>query len=163
MRNRGGSGRVELSPANVDGDWTERSVWIEWEPPRNFVAGESHHIDALSALTGPVRKNGYLVPVSVRFVREPHNPYDSNALRAEVEGRLVGYLGRALAAQVAPVVDRFGCREFSVCGVIRGGEPDAPNIGVHIWLGRRTAAGPEFNLVDHGGEVGWPPGAHEGE
>jgi HIRAN domain len=157
-----GDDYYELSEPNVDDDWAARNAWVDWEPPRNFVAGESHHMGALAALTGPPRQNGYLVPVSVRFVREPNNPYDANALRAEVNGLLVGYLRRHIAAQAAPALDRFGCVEFSVCGIIRGGQPDAPNIGVHIWLGRRTTAGPEFNLLDQAGEVAWPPHDHEG-
>jgi hypothetical protein len=111
---------------------------------------------------GKAPENGYLIPLSVRFVREPANPYDRNALRAEVDGLLVGYLQRHIAAQVAPALDRFGCREFNVCGLIRGGEPDAPNLGVHVWLGRRTTAGPEFSLLDQAGEVAWPPHEYEG-
>ena len=42
------------------------------------------------------------------------------------------------------------------------GTPGAPNIGVHLWLGRRAAPGPEITQLDDGGQVPWPPFDSEG-
>jgi hypothetical protein len=152
----------EFAAPNVSADWATGDDWLLWESPRNFVAGESHYLPALRALTGPVREYGYLRPSEVCFVREADNAYDGNAWRAEVGGRLVGYVRREIAAQLSPPLDRFGCATFTVCGVLRGGSISAPNVGVHVWLNRRTSAGPELVLADSAREVPWPPHEQEG-
>jgi hypothetical protein len=152
----------ELAAPNVPADWAAGDDWLTWEPPRDFVAGESHYVKALRALTGEPREDGYLRPVEVRFVREPDNAYDANAWRAEVEGKLIGYVRREIAAQMARPLDDFGCSTFSVCGVLRGGWIDAPNVGVHVWLDKRTTPGPELSLADHAREVAWPPHSKAG-
>lgn len=153
---------VELSPANVDANWRDGDAWLGWESPRNFVAGESHYMPALRKLTGEPREAGYLIPVEVVFVREPTNQYDSNAWRAEVQGQLIGYLRRPLAAQFAAALDPHGLTKVRVCGVIRGGSIDAPNLGVHIWPERRPCPGPELRQVDEALSVPWPPSGTEG-
>ena len=46
---------------------------------------------------------------SVMLVREPDNPFDTNAIRVErMNGEQFGYLNRQLAAQVAPRFDTYG-------------------------------------------------------
>jgi hypothetical protein len=72
----------------------------------------------------------------VRFVREPDNAYDRNAIRAEVMGHRVGYLRRHLAEQLAPALDRGRCTDFEVPGLLRGGSTRARNVGCHVWLNR---------------------------
>ena len=42
----------------------------------------------------------------LEMVREPGNPYDSNAVRVEWRGRTLGYLPRADNAAVARQLDR---------------------------------------------------------
>lgn len=153
---------VELSPANVEPNWREGQAWLAWEAPRNFVAGESHYMPALRELAGEPRQNGYLIPAEVVFVREPTNRYDSNAWRAEVEGRHIGYAARHIAAQLTQGFDPFRLSSFTVCGVLRGGSLDAPNIGVHIWPDRRPCPGPEIRQVDDALAVSWPPSPGEG-
>jgi Short C-terminal domain/HIRAN domain len=153
---------VELSPANVDAHWRSGDAWLTWESPRNFVAGESHYMPALRELTGEPRESGYLIPVEVVFVREPTNQYDANAWRAEVDGRLIGYARRHLAAQLAAALDPHGLTTFTVCGVLRGGSLDAPNLGVHVWPERRPCPGPELHQVDEALSVPWPPSGAEG-
>lgn len=101
------------------------------------------------------------MPADVKLVREPSNPYDANAIRAEVDRQLIGYLARHVAAQLAPALDGARCRSFGVCGVIRGGSYAAPNLGVHIWLEMLTTPGPEIRLTDDFGEVSWPPRGNE--
>jgi hypothetical protein len=152
-----------LAPANVGVGWTGTEEWHEWDAPGNFISGESHYKAALTALAGPPRQEGYLIPVKVAIVREPTNAYDSNAFRAEVDGRHVGYLSRHIAAQLAGPLDAAGCGRFEVCGVLRGGSVDAPNIGIHVWLSRRLSQGPEIMQRDEGGLVSWPPYDDEGK
>jgi hypothetical protein len=154
--------RSELAPANVAAGWGEEGGWRRWPAPSNFITGESHYTDALRALAGPPRQNGYLIPVTVTLVREPENRYDPNAFRAQVGGRRVGYIARQIAAQLAPPLDRCGCSSFQLCGVLRGGSDRAPGLGVHVWLDRRLSAGPELVRTDDAGHVSWPPYEEEG-
>jgi len=152
----------ELAEANVPTDWRETNAWRAWEAPRNFVAGESHYIAALTKLAGKPRPHGYLLPVEVSFDREPDNPYDGNAWKALVDGEHVGYVARHIAMQLAPVLDPLHVRSFSVCGVIRGGSLEAPNLGVHVWPERRPSPGPALQQVDDALGVPWPPDIDEG-
>ncbi len=153
--------QLELAAPNVPADWIESHAWCEWESPKNFVIGESHYQDALAALCGPLRADGYCRAVEVMLIREPNNPYDHNRFRAEIGGQLVGHLRKELAAQIAPLVDKAKCRSFGVAGVVRGGWPDAPNFGCHLWLHRRTGPGPEIVQLDDAGDANWPPRAGE--
>ncbi len=149
--------RSSLPDANVPADWIERRAWLDWEPPRNYIAGEARHLEALERIAGPTCEEGYCFAVPVEFVREPRNPYDGNAFRAEVGGYLVGHLRRHLAAQLASPLDSAGCSRFTVAGVVRGGSTSAPNLGVHVWLGRRLSPGPVIEIADDAHEVPWPP------
>jgi HIRAN domain len=153
---------AELACANVAPRWAESGEWLTWGSPRNLVAGESYHLGELQSLCGEPTENGYLQPVEARFIREPSNPYDPNAWRVEVAGIPIGHARRELAAVLSETLDRVGCSSFNVCGVLRGGSFDAPNIGVHVWLERRTTEGPEIVFLDAVGEVVWPPYDGEG-
>ncbi len=154
---------TELAPVNVGASWTGTEEWRGWDAPGNFISGESHYKAALTALAGPPRHEGYLIPVKVAIVREPTNAYDPNAFRAEVDGHHIGYLARHIAAQLADPLDAAGCGRFEVCGILRGGSVDAPNIGIHVWLSRRLSPGPEILQRDEGGLVSWPPYDDEGK
>jgi hypothetical protein len=45
---------------------------------------------------------------SVTLRREPHNPFDRNAIRVDnAHGEQIGYLRKELAAQLAPAFDRL--------------------------------------------------------
>jgi hypothetical protein len=73
-------------------DWIERRLWAGWEAPRNYVAGARSYLAALTAMVGSTCAEGYCLPTTVTFVREPGNRYDRNAFRAEVTGRHIGHL-----------------------------------------------------------------------
>jgi hypothetical protein len=150
---------VELVPF----DWIESRAWLSWDPPRNYIAGEASYKQSLRKLTGPPRADGYCVPVVVRLVREPTNSYDANAIRADVSGACIGYLRRHLAAQLAPVLDRAKCSEFTVPGLLRGGSTAARNVGCHVWLDRSmTVNGPSLTLPrEDEWIVPWPVNAWE--
>lgn len=149
-----------LAAINVTVGWKQGS-WIDWPAPRNVVAGESHYQEALVAIAGPICERGYCLPVEALLIREPSNPYDPNAIRVEVAHRKIGYVARAIAAQLADGLDEAGCSAFSVCGVVRGGSETARTLGVHLWLDRRVSLGPQIAFHDDEGVVAWPP--NEGE
>ena len=162
------SGRPQREPfvladANVPIDWRESGVWRKWSAPRSIIAGESHYMAALQKLTGPLREQGYLLPVCVLLHREPENPYDANAIRAEVELRHCGYIARGLAKAISPLLDSYGIKTFLVPGILRGGSFEAPNIGVQIWIDKRIAAGPEISMSSTADCSPWPPYDGEGE
>jgi hypothetical protein len=159
------SRKPRLVAANVADDWVDSRAWVGWDPPRNMIRGESHYqpaIRRLCGMSGMPRRQGYLRAVCIDLVREPANKYDSNALAARVENLVVGYLGREFAAQLAPVLDKHKIRSVRVCGVIRGGTPTAPSLGVHIWLDRRPCEGPGLIHADSVHVVAWPPFDGEG-
>lgn len=42
-------------------------------------------------------------------MREPHNPYDSNAIRVDnLHHEKIGHIKRETAAMLAPLMDRYG-------------------------------------------------------
>lgn len=67
------------------------------------MAGESHYQDALHAIAGTC-EGEVRFETTAALVPEPGNPHDPNAVRVEVDGRLVGYLPRAAAVAYGPVV-----------------------------------------------------------
>lgn len=152
----------DVSAPTTAPDWNAQKLWKRWGPPRNYIAGEASYKHTLTELVGPVREYGYLEAVAVYLIRDRDNPYDSNAFRAELNERLIGYLRRHLAAQLAPHADRLGCTSFEVPGIIRGGTPAASLLGCHIWLEHRLGPGPHITLgPDPEWDVPWPP--YEGE
>ena len=150
---------VEVEPPNVQSDWRDPDVWAEWDAPCNWIAGESKYPEAFAAIAGAPRDEGYLVPVCVVLTREPRNQYDPNAIVATVDGHIVGYISRDVAAAVSPALDQSGVSELRVCGIVRGGYTRRKNFGVHIWLDKHPEPSVQINLVTDGiGQVGsWPP------
>ena len=68
------------------------------------VVGESHYHADLAGLMVALRNDfeATEVTTAARLVREPGNPYDRNAGRVEIHGKLVGYLSRDEAADIQP-------------------------------------------------------------
>jgi hypothetical protein len=63
------------------------------------VVGESNYQDTLEYLNGGRSDESAETEIRALVVPDPSNPHDSNAVRIQVQGRLVGYLGRADAAR----------------------------------------------------------------
>lgn len=144
-------------------EWIEEQDWYtEWEHPRNLISGESYYMPALLKVSGLKTPGGDGInrPVEVAFTREPTNPHDRNAFAAHVAGQLVGHLRAQYAAAIATTCDQARCREFVVCGFLRGGAENYPNIGCHIWPNRRLTSGPVIAVDDDDWTVPWPPPAH---
>ena len=154
-----------LSGPNVQQDWIIDKSWSEWEAPLNIVRGEFYHKKPLESLVGSPRQGGYFVPVKVTLCREPSNKHDSNAIRAEVEGKLVGYIAKEVAAALSPALDSVGCVTFSVAGIICGGSKADDNLECHVWVGRRLSPGPLISFapkMENSFKINWPPDNQEG-
>ncbi len=156
--------KPKLAAPNVPPRWKESKDWASWEPPINAVHGESHRQDALWSICGSQgpKRGGYTTFANVLIAREPNNPVDRNALRVTVGGLHVGYVAREIAEQLSPGLDKAKVRDFTVPGVVRGGSPDSPSLGIHLWLGRRITSGPEVTIEDDVARserfrVAWPP------
>ena len=90
--------------------------WLE-------VRGESNYQDAFKSIAGPKGEDGYNLPVTVALVREPANPWDTNAVAVKCGEWTVGFLSREAAEMFAPVIDTKNAAGETVCleGHIRGG------------------------------------------
>ncbi len=68
---------------------------------------------------------------TLELIREPDNPYDSNAIRVMDAGRTLGYIPAAQAATLAPYMDAG--EEIANCFIdrITGGDL---NLGVNITI-----------------------------
>ena len=76
------------------------------------VYGEENYQDALIRLAGPYTKEGKRLVCDADLYLEPNNPYDRNAIRVEIEGTTVGYIGR----YDAPVLRR----QLKAIGILDG-------------------------------------------
>lgn len=95
---------TDLMPVDV---WS-RSHWGDQQ-----VVGERYHEQALRRLLpGKLPMDGIDQPETALLVREPHNKYDSNAVRVEIRGQHVGYLPAEDARRYRPIFDHMangGC------------------------------------------------------
>ncbi|MDR7402375.1 MAG: hypothetical protein QN155_09125 [Armatimonadota bacterium] len=102
------------------------------------IVGESKYQHHLEAICGGRTEEGVDITKSARLVLEDTNPYDRNAVRIEIEGRVVGYLNRQDARAYREYLERIGAvRAIGICEArIRGGwkrgEHDQGHFGV--WL-----------------------------
>lgn len=101
------------------------------------IVGESHRQDALAAIAGPKAEvsKSHAVPVTLRC--EPSNQYDSNAIRVEALGHLVGYVAREQAALLGPQLLRVFQGVLGARGLIVGGWRDRDSeghYGIRGWI-----------------------------
>lgn len=82
------------------------------------IYGEQHYMEVLSKHVSLVR-SGFSKPKQVRIllVREPHNPFDGNAIQMKSGSDVLGYVPREAAEVWAPFVDEakqygYGCGAF---------------------------------------------------
>lgn len=101
------------------------------------VVGESYRQDVIERIAGGKSEHGKHTRVGLTLRCEPKNPYDSDAVRVECMGQLVGYVARDEAADLSPALleNHGGCIEAH--GVIVGGWKDATSeghFGVRAWI-----------------------------
>lgn len=160
--------RQHLADPNCDlAAVTASHEWRTWPSPLNAVGGEHHYQKQIHrALGAGLVPNGHLEVVAVTLERDAANEYDSNAVRAVVNGEHVGHLRRPIAAQLGPAMDRSKVRAGQVVGLARGGASNSgvDLIGIHVWLDRLLAPLPAVTLqVTPDLLVSWPPFAREGK
>ncbi len=97
------------------------------------VVGESQYQDALWEIAGGIRRDPVRHPADAVLLPEPDNPYDPNAIRVLIDGRVVGYLSRDDAAVYLPGLRRLmaSCDSGYVAleGQIVGGGSRGDGIG----------------------------------
>jgi hypothetical protein len=102
------------------------------------VVGEASYQDAFEAICGKRKEEGENKAVEALIAPEPDNPYDPNAFKVMVSGKIVGYLPRRFAENLRNIYQRCGMTDttlLSVGGVIRGGwERDGIKGHYGIWL-----------------------------
>ncbi|RYP81226.1 hypothetical protein EKO23_23860 [Nocardioides guangzhouensis] len=102
------------------------------------VVGESRYQEHLRSICGGDPANKVLQAVTAVLVPEPDNPYDSNAVCVQIEGAVVGYLPRDVAAQYLPglsqlMTERHGY--IALEGVVVGGGMIGSRTGnLGVWL-----------------------------
>jgi hypothetical protein len=80
------------------------------------AVGEASYQHALERLVGGKCEDGWDEVVQARLVREPTNSHDPNAVKVEVDGIQVGYLGRADAiAYKAALLQVEKAKAVAVC------------------------------------------------
>jgi len=102
------------------------------------VAGESHYQDALRELAAWDGAEDLRRETVAALVPEPENPHDRNAVRVEIEGRLVGYLPRAAARSYRALLRPYAKAGARVtCDAMiaaRAAHGEAAPIGVFVKL-----------------------------
>ena len=104
------------------------------------VKGESFYQDALDRVCGGKCSEGHARKVLAVLQPEFANPYDKNAIAVRVDGQLVGYMAKELAADYAPIarlLDEKGkvgaARAFIRGGWVRPGG-DEGHFGIELEL-----------------------------
>ena len=81
------------------------------------VAGESHYQGNLEMICRGRSEDGHQLRVEATLILDDENPYDSNAVRVDIQGLPVGHLSRKEAVRYR----RSGAGEALVDAEIRGG------------------------------------------
>jgi HIRAN domain len=71
------------------------------------VVGEAFYQDALEAVAGGKTEDSCTLEKWAVLVREPENPYDSNAVAIYILGQRVGYLSRDDAEEYSILIDEL--------------------------------------------------------
>lgn len=86
------------------------------------VVGERSYQATIGRIVGGRQHDGVAHRCVAQLVLEDDNPYDpGNAVRVEINGLVVGYLARTVAAAVRDAVPRTPTRRFSVPAIVIGG------------------------------------------
>lgn len=91
-----------------------------------FVEGYPENILTINKLQQAKTGDIYL-----QLVRNPENPYDSNAVEVRLNQQMLGHLPRDIAARVAPIMDQ-GYRYIAVIHQVRISSDNPNNPGLDI-------------------------------
>jgi hypothetical protein len=115
----------------------KRSAWTRGDECSELVAavGESNFQETLSRVCGSSRWEDVRFDCIAALVREPNNPYDSNAISViQVEGQIVGYLSREDAKAYGPFVATHGVDACRARIAGRGPGSETQNLGIFLEL-----------------------------
>jgi hypothetical protein len=97
------------------------------------VVGESHRQEVLWQLVGGRRREDVRHPTHALLLPEPDNPVDPDAISVLIEGQLVGYLSRSVAAAYRPglvaLMERSSNGLVALEAVIVGGGERSDGVG----------------------------------
>lgn len=85
------------------------------------IVGESHYQNALIEIFGTYTESGRSESCQAELVREPKNKFDKNAVRCEIQGKLVGYVNKDEAEDVAAHMKKKRITKMTVTANISGG------------------------------------------
>jgi hypothetical protein len=112
------------------------------------VVGEASYQDALWSLCGGSSGDRIRCDTVAVLVPEPNNPHDANAICVRIDGRVVGYLPRQIAAIYVAGLQELMARSgehVALRGVIVGGGYYADGPGrLGVWLSHDPA---DFGVV----------------
>jgi hypothetical protein len=103
------------------------------------VVGEAQYQDALTDIAGGKQRESQYISTNAELWREPDNTHDPNAVQVRIAGRLVGYLSRRDAREVAIRMDAARRQAAPCPAEIRGGwseGSDEGHFGVVVWVPR---------------------------
>ena len=72
------------------------------------IVGESHYQEAIEAICGRRTEESADLIVQAVLVHEDENPYDSQAIRVDIQGHTVGYLSRENARKYRRELSQAG-------------------------------------------------------
>jgi hypothetical protein len=153
----GGASNDEPTITEVLADSDDGDLFAELD-----VVGESYRQEALGRVAGPKQHDGVRRRVGVALRCEPDNPHDCNAVRVEVMGQHVGYIGRDQAEMLGPAMQSKCRGAVEAVGVIvggwdRGGD-DTGSYGIRVWLTEQdvTRLGVRADRLDPRLRAPWP-------
>ncbi len=98
------------------------------------VVGESSYQQQIRKVRDAVAQHQGNDPwFLVRFIAEPTNKYDPNAVRVQAWGKTVGYLPKPAAKKAQPKLKENGGQQVGVA-CLMGGTRDKPNYGVLAYV-----------------------------
>lgn len=130
---------------------TTTSAYLRRGDDNLEVVGEASYQDALWAICGGTPGDRIRHQVVAVLIPEPENAYDSQAISVHIEGDLVGYLAREVAALYLPGLHKLMTRcggYVALEGVVVGGGyyDDGPG-RLGVWLAHNPA---DFGLTSTG-------------
>ena len=102
------------------------------------VVGESAYQQQIKKVRDAVAEHQGQDPwFVVRFVADPSNPHDANAVKVVAWGKTVGYLPKAAAKKAQPKLKQSGGQQVGVAQLM-GGTKDKPTYGVLAYAKKGT-------------------------
>jgi hypothetical protein len=121
-----------------------KSVSVIYIPgPKNYsenIVGEAKYQNNLDYICGGKSYNGHEKYITAYLIQEDDNPYDDQAIRIEINGRIVGYLSRKEAGMYRNHLNKMGYSDSIIAcdSVIVGGwkrnQKDEGHFGVKLDL-----------------------------